>query len=242
MVFLRSHGLISTSWTPASSLTEIKAHFVQFEEFSLKFYKNGKPVEVNDVFGHDEVVEVVAGLLGGKGGFGSMLRALGAQIEKTTNKEACRDLSGRRLRDINEEKRLKNFVSQKAERERLKKETKEAKLKKLHKLVTVGETKHEFKDKKYDEAREAATDRVHEALNEVFSNPELKASVSGKKRKAADDEPSNKKKEEDKQPKASTSSGKPSAAKKGLWIGVELNDSDLEDSSDEEEEKASTKT
>lgn len=28
---------------------------------------------------------------GGKGGFGSMLRAIGAQIEKTTNREACRD-------------------------------------------------------------------------------------------------------------------------------------------------------
>ncbi len=36
-------------------------------------------------------------------GFGSMLRALGAQIEKTTNREACRDLSGRRLRDVNHE-------------------------------------------------------------------------------------------------------------------------------------------
>ena len=33
-----------------------------------------------------------------------MLRALGAQIEKTTNREACRDLSGRRLRDVNHEK------------------------------------------------------------------------------------------------------------------------------------------
>lgn len=44
-------------------------------------------------------------LRGGKGGFGSMLRALGAQIEKTTNREACRDLSGRRMRDINDEKK-----------------------------------------------------------------------------------------------------------------------------------------
>jgi len=44
-------------------------------------------------------------LPGGKGGFGSMLRALGAQIEKTTNREACRDLSGRRMRDINDEKK-----------------------------------------------------------------------------------------------------------------------------------------
>ena len=43
-------------------------------------------------------------LCGGKGGFGSMLRALGAQIEKTTNHEAMRDLSGRRVRDVNNEK------------------------------------------------------------------------------------------------------------------------------------------
>jgi len=41
-------------------------------------------------------------------GFGSMLRSIGAQIEKTTNREACRDLSGRRMRDINNEKRFVN--------------------------------------------------------------------------------------------------------------------------------------
>jgi hypothetical protein len=50
--------------------------------------------------------------LGGKGGFGSMLRALGAQIEKTTNHEAMRDLSGRRVRDVNNEKvQASNFRS-----------------------------------------------------------------------------------------------------------------------------------
>jgi hypothetical protein len=41
-----------------------------------------------------------------------MLRSIGAQIEKTTNREACRDLSGRRLRDINEETRLRQYVNQ----------------------------------------------------------------------------------------------------------------------------------
>merc|ERR1712001_503739 len=116
-------------------------------------------------------IEIVGGLLGGKGGFGSMLRALGNQIQKTTNKEACRDLSGRRLRDINEEKRLKKYVAKKAEREQVEVEKKDAKMKKLHKLVTEGESKHEFKDEKYDKAREEATDRVHEALDQVFSDP-----------------------------------------------------------------------
>ena len=35
-----------------------------------------------------------------------MLRAIGAQIEKTTSREACRDLSGRRMRDVNNEKKF----------------------------------------------------------------------------------------------------------------------------------------
>lgn len=38
-------------------------------------------------------------------GFGSLIRAMGSQINKSTNKEACRNLSGRRVRDINAEKK-----------------------------------------------------------------------------------------------------------------------------------------
>ena len=44
-------------------------------------------------------------------------------------------MSGRRLRDINEETRLKNYVNNAAEREKEKKEKKEAKLNKLRKIV-----------------------------------------------------------------------------------------------------------
>jgi hypothetical protein len=46
-------------------------------------------------------------ILGGKGGFGSMLRAQGGKMasQKTTNFEACRDLNGRRLRTVNEARR-----------------------------------------------------------------------------------------------------------------------------------------
>lgn len=44
-------------------------------------------------------------LPGGKGGFGAMLRGVNAS-KKTTNYGACRDLSGRRLRDIEDERRF----------------------------------------------------------------------------------------------------------------------------------------
>ena len=51
------------------------------------------------------------GLIGGKGGFGAMLRALAKQsgTKKTTDFGACRDLSGRRLRHVNDEMILQKW-------------------------------------------------------------------------------------------------------------------------------------
>lgn len=48
-------------------------------------------------------IRVLLRLLGGKGGFGAMLRTAGARGVKTTNFDACRDLNGRRLRHVNSE-------------------------------------------------------------------------------------------------------------------------------------------
>lgn len=166
-------------------------------------------------------VDVVFPLKGGKGGFGSMLRALGAQIEKTTNRDACRDLSGRRLRDINEEEQLKRYVAAQAQREQEAAEKKQARLAKLERLVK-NENKHVFHDPKYDQARSEATERVHEAM-EAAPKPkkdESGPSTSGNKRKI---EP------------PTRSSAPPD--KKGLWMGVDLGESDLDSSDEEEEEK-----
>ncbi|KAF0873870.1 SDE2 protein, partial [Crocuta crocuta] len=78
---------------------------------------DGALTDANDRVRPGAVYSLEPRLRGGKGGFGSMLRALGAQIEKTTNREACRDLSGRRLRDVNHEKAMAEWVRQQAERE-----------------------------------------------------------------------------------------------------------------------------
>jgi len=50
-------------------------------------------------------------LVGGKGGFGAMLRSLAKQSgkKKTTDFGACRDLNGRRLRHVNDEKILQKW-------------------------------------------------------------------------------------------------------------------------------------
>ncbi|KAK8482987.1 hypothetical protein V6N13_022013 [Hibiscus sabdariffa] len=57
-------------------------------------------------------------LLGGKGGFGSLLRgaATKAGQKKTSNFEACRDMSGRRLRHVNAEKRLEEWKAEEEQR------------------------------------------------------------------------------------------------------------------------------
>ena len=52
-------------------------------------------------------LQLVPRLRGGKGGFGSQLRAAGGRMssQKTSNNDSCRDLSGRRLSTIKEAKK-----------------------------------------------------------------------------------------------------------------------------------------
>ncbi|KAL5156227.1 Replication stress response regulator SDE2 [Glycine soja] len=63
-------------------------------------------------------VRLLLRLKGGKGGFGSLLRgaATKAGQKKTNNFDACRDMSGRRLRHVNAEKRLEEWKAGEEER------------------------------------------------------------------------------------------------------------------------------
>jgi len=60
-------------------------------------------------------------LCGGKGGFGSLLRGgpQGVTIKKTINFDACRDLSGRRLRHVNNENRIAQWLKDQKENQTL---------------------------------------------------------------------------------------------------------------------------
>ncbi|KAG8443835.1 hypothetical protein GDO86_009138 [Hymenochirus boettgeri] len=98
-------------------------------------------------------------LCGGKGGFGSMLRALGAQIEKTTNREACRDLSGRRLRDVNHEKAMAEWTKKQAEREAEKEQRRLERLKRK-----LEEPKHYFTDPEYHQQCHDMSERLEDSV------------------------------------------------------------------------------
>ncbi|KAH9401191.1 silencing defective protein Sde2 [Tyrophagus putrescentiae] len=192
-------------------------------------------------------------LVGGKGGFGSMLRAIGAQIEKTTNREACRDLSGRRLRDVNEEKRLKEWVKRQAEKKDEAGKKKKEKLRRLAEATVPASCTYE--DEEHERTRAEIPDLVEESII-----PETSTSESGTKRKADQ-------LEEDEQSSSTSSSGsgsasvvtpatstvastsqaatsqkatsaskKPHAIKKqALWLGVDIDSEEDSDSSDSQD-------
>jgi len=61
--------------------------------------------------------QVLLRLRGGKGGFGSLLRGAAKNKNATDNTDSCRDLSGRRLRHVNAEKKLKEWQEEDKERD-----------------------------------------------------------------------------------------------------------------------------
>ena len=67
----------------------------------------------------NKLIEVRLRLKGGKGGFGSSLRLQQATKKQTKNFDACRDLQGRRLRKVNQERQLNEWRMKKVEEEKL---------------------------------------------------------------------------------------------------------------------------
>ena len=67
----------------------------------------------------NKIIEVRLRLKGGKGGFGSSLRLQQATKKQTKNFDACRDLQGRRLRKVNQERQLNEWRMKKVEEEKL---------------------------------------------------------------------------------------------------------------------------
>jgi len=124
--------------------------------------RNGRSLQGDDTFQDGDLVRIQARLVGGKGGFGSMLRALGAQIEKTTNHEAMRDLSGRRVRDVNNEKALTSWLSKTSERQRQREERRKERMDR--KKAQLETPKHKFTDASYDQQKSQVLENLDDAL------------------------------------------------------------------------------
>ncbi|KAI9300571.1 telomere stability and silencing-domain-containing protein [Cunninghamella echinulata] len=120
-------------------------------------------------------------LRGGKGGFGSMLRAQGGKMnaQKTTNFEACRDLQGRRIRTVNETKRLEEELAALPQREKEKRERLEKKIEKA--LKEREAPKYLFDDNEFLDNREQVVEGVKNAVSGLLkkrNNSEVASSSS----------------------------------------------------------------
>lgn len=100
-------------------------------------------LSVRNPFGHNVfaplILEVRMALSGGKGGFGSMLRAQGGKMSSNRNGEenndSCRDLNGRRLSTVKQARQLALYLSTQAEREKELSEAQQKKFAKLEKML-----------------------------------------------------------------------------------------------------------
>ncbi|KAB1219612.1 hypothetical protein CJ030_MR3G011128 [Morella rubra] len=114
-------------------------------------------------------VHLLLRLVGGKGGFGSLLRgaATKAGQKKTNNFDACRDMSGRRLRHVNAEKKLEEWKAEEEQRklERVAEEFIKKKAKKGKKGVGEGEAEKYVA--KYREESERCVAEVLDSVNDA---------------------------------------------------------------------------
>ncbi|XP_056136025.1 splicing regulator SDE2 [Lampris incognitus] len=209
---------------PTGSVTrDLTRHFINETGIpSEDFYVicNGRLSHQNDPLQDGAIYRLEPRLCGGKGGFGSMLRALGAQIEKTTNREACRDLSGRRLRDVNHEKEMAEWLKKQAEREA---EKEQRRLERLQRKLA--EPKHHFTDADYQQQCHNLSERLEDSVMKGLqaSSSELVSTEEG---------PSGKRANRDKD--------HPTRKRKCLWTGGgdldDLVSSDEEDGEEEDED------
>lgn len=72
---------------------------------------------VDDTVNSGATLRFVLRICGGKGGYGSTLRALGRKGGNTNNVGDCRDLSGHRLRDVQAAERASGWAAEKRKRD-----------------------------------------------------------------------------------------------------------------------------
>jgi hypothetical protein len=167
----------------AVSVSDIKAmiqekHFIPIQEQVLCGL-SGKPLPNDHIMtGEFETLTLNYRLLGGKGGFGSMLKAKGARMssKKATNFESCRDLSGRRLQTVHDAEKLAEYLDNESERKRKQAEEKEKKIKQG--LAASIVKKRKFDDQDFVKEHEKTVESIKEACIKLPTKSTKKKIVS----------------------------------------------------------------
>jgi len=159
-------------------------------------------------------------LSGGKGGFGSLLRGAAKSAGTTTNFNACRDLSGRRIGHVNAEKKLREYEARADERALEKIAMEHCNRKDLQTKRRFQEIEEEEK-KRYAEVVTVALENVGDAVHDGL----LAAAKNEKKERDAREANELRAREAQR------------ARDRGIFGLGGLSDSDEDDDSDDSDEK-----
>lgn len=157
--------------------------------YSGKYFKNEDKLITSIGLHHDfQITNLSISVLGGKGGFGSMLRAQGGKMssKKTTNVESCRDLQGRRLKTINDATKLVEYLNKESERKRKRKEEIDKKIEEGLKIQT--KKRHRFDDIEYFENHDKILENIKGAVSQACSKEIKKDKGKGKGKEKEKDE------------------------------------------------------
>ncbi|KRZ11581.1 Thioredoxin-related transmembrane protein 1, partial [Trichinella zimbabwensis] len=134
------------------------------ERTSYSVLLNGKIIYDWTSLKEDDPYEVRVKLCGGKGGFGSLLRSFGSQFYRSTNRDMCRDLSGRRLKNKKDEDRLRKYIEVLTARRKMMRKRMEERYERLKKVPT-----HNFDDTQYSQSKKTILEETDNALKEGLS-------------------------------------------------------------------------
>lgn len=122
--FLLCHADETVSFSAASSsdVQDFTAARFGIPSCEQQFVKQGETCNLETTFDDSfssnnnlTLLTVTRVLLGGKGGFGSLIRAQVTKRKKITNFDACRDLDGRRIRHSKAVERIKAWAAKQKE-------------------------------------------------------------------------------------------------------------------------------
>ncbi|KAM0191972.1 hypothetical protein ACHAPA_003055 [Fusarium lateritium] len=198
-------------------------------------------------------------LCGGKGGFGSQLRAAGGRMSSRKKKSqedhgSSRNLDGRRLRTVNEAKALAEYLAIKPEME---KKEKEKRRERWEQIVQLSEQKEaEIKsgsksrlDGQWVEDKEESSERTREAVLAAMKAGNYKDNLLGTSQGSSSTQPSNDQSGSEEEKEASSEESTPPPAdeaktgkgKARTFFGFDEDDefmsSDDEEDADEDEKK-----
>jgi len=218
---------------------------------------------LSDVYDSLLPLRLTAPLIGGKGGFGSQLRAAGGRMSSRRKKHtgeansSNRNLDGRRLRTVNEAKALAEYLALKPEMER---KEKEQRRKRWEQVVEAAERREEEVrsgkggrvDGRWMEEREEAGERAREAVRKVMGEGGWRDNLGGGAGKGVGDEEVEGESEGDADEEgkvvglsssASGSATKAQAASSRAFFGFDEDDEFMsDDSQDSEEEEDSARS